>query len=123
MIPLPISLPDPSLECFATIEETIPAALQAAVDIGVAFEAGGAIYQHGTLVCFTKPVTQHLPDAIDYRVGLVSGDHVLALFHTHPGASETEREFSYQDKTLARKLHLPMYVRVVHANLTIHFQP
>ena len=87
MIPLPLSLPDPSLPCYATLTEAAHGALSAAVALGRdSVEAGGALYRHGPLYCFTAPVTQHDAHAVYYRIGLVAPDVLVGLYHTHPGS-------------------------------------
>jgi hypothetical protein len=123
MIPLPISLPDPSLPCYATLVEAAHSALGAAILLGRdSVEAGGALYRHGPLYCFTAPVTQGLPGAVDYRVGLVAPDRMVALYHTHPG-SRGALELSPSDEALARRLKLTMYVGAVEARVVVTYCP
>jgi hypothetical protein len=123
---LPLSMSDPSLPCYATVTEAASEGLRQAVVVGGEYEAGGAIYRHGPLYCFTQPVTQGLAHAVDYRVGLVSPDKLIALFHTHPGKSvgvdRTDR-FSPSDLMLANKMHCPMFVYVLELQRVIRYTP
>ncbi len=111
---LPLSMSDPSLPCYATIQEAATEALRQAVVVGGEYEAGGAIYRHGPLYCFTQPVTQKLAHAVDYRVGLVAPDKLVGLFHTHPANTGSEY-LSTSDIQLSKRMHMPLFVLVVRA--------
>ncbi len=127
MIPLPLSLPDPYLPCYATVTEAAHDALRAAIALGRdSVEAGGGLYRHGPLYCFTAPVTQGLPMAVDYRIGLVAPDVLVGLYHTHPGSRRdgvVPDELSASDRALSRHLRLPMFVVAVEQSLVVTYQP
>jgi hypothetical protein len=124
MIALPISLPDPSLPCYATLAEAAHEALRAAITLGRdSVEAGGALYAHGPLYCFTAPVTQGLPGAVDYRVGLVAPDKLVGLYHTHPGESRYALRPSDSDYAMSRRLKLPLFVGAVEARVVVTYCP
>lgn len=113
---------DPSLPCYATEQEAAQEALREAITVGGYYEAGGAIYRHGPLYCFTQPVSQGMYTSVDYRVGLVSPDKMTALYHTHPGDAAYASHLSTQDKNLARHLRVQMYVIVVKTRAILTYR-
>jgi hypothetical protein len=127
MIALPVSMPDPSLPCYATLIEAAHGALTAAAVLGHNnVEAGGALYTHEGAYCFTTPVTQGLPGAVDYRVRLVAPDRLVGLYHTHPGSRSTGVEpgrLSDSDIAMSRLLKLPLFVVAVEARWVITYTP
>lgn len=127
VIPLPISLPDPALPCYATIYEAAHEALRQAIILGGdRIEAGGGIYRHGPLYCFTAPVTQNDAHGVDYRIGLVAPDRLVALYHSHPGSRRTgvlPNRLSDSDEALSLRIKLDMYIVAVEESIVLRYEP
>jgi proteasome lid subunit RPN8/RPN11 len=120
---IPVSAPDFNQAGFEALQDAVRAGERAAVQVGGENEAGGAIYRTTDgLYHYTRPVTQNLPTAVDYRVQLPRDAQFVALFHDHPGSSAGAACFSDSDIALARRLNKPMYVLVVveHTILSYH---
>lgn len=119
---LPVSLSNPALPCYATMQEAAQEALQEAGALGGDLsEAGGAIYRHGPLYCFTQPVTQNMPQSVNYRIGLIKPDKLVGLYHTHPGELFYAQHLSTDDKDLSSNLHVAMYVLVVRSRAILTY--
>lgn len=115
---LPLSMSNPSLPCYASMQEAASEGLRQAVVVGGEYEAGGAIYRHGPLYCFTMPVTEKIANSVDYRVGLVAPDKLVALFHTHPAGTGSEH-LSISDMQLSKYMHMPLFVLVVQVGYVL----
>ena len=117
---LPVSGPMDPPPCFDTLHAAVDAAAHAALEVSKRFEVGGAIYalepgQASSRFCHTQPVTAGRAEEIDYRVQMPQGAQLAALWHTHP----TGAQLSDNDRALAKRMHLPMYVVLVQSHVVI----
>lgn len=112
---LPVSMPADPPQCYDTLHSAVDAAAHAALAVSIHYEVGGAVYRAAGRFCYTLPVTANKIEEIDYRVQLPQGSTLAALWHTHP----IGRALSIEDKQLADRLCVPMYVIAIQFHAVI----
>jgi proteasome lid subunit RPN8/RPN11 len=93
----------------ATLDTAMEHAMADAETLTAEYEAGGAIYQCGSVYVYSAPQTQRKHDrvAIDV-VSFADTCHVVALYHTHPRG---DARFSKADIAASCTLQLPSYIK------------
>lgn len=85
-------------------------------------EYGGVVYKIGDKYYFTNPITQNDNQQVQFAVRLHHGAKIVALFHTHPSAQDSD-EFSAMDIKVANALNVPSYIAVQESGEILVYKP
>lgn len=107
---------------YPTPDEAAIAAERAALPLSSHYEYGGAIYRTSAgLYAYTTPQTSHDAHHIEIRAKFAG--KLVAVYHTHPGLGDSNKEFSPDDKDVARTLRVPSYIGVVADQSVRRYDP
>lgn len=98
---------------FETYDAAAKAALQESIKQSKKYEYGGLIIQCADVYAYTAPVTTNSVTNLNFDAEVLSSCKVVAMYHTHPDASDESNFASSRDVHTARRLGVPSYIMVV----------
>lgn len=78
-------------------------------------ERAGAVIQNAAGEYRATDPIKGIDDSFGIRVRMSKGEHIVAIYHTHPGCTyaDTSARFSPQDVDTAARLNVPSYIGVL----------
>jgi proteasome lid subunit RPN8/RPN11 len=103
-----------SAEDFTAVDDAALAALRSAMKHTDCHEYAGAVIERDGSYFFTQPAASH-SDTFELHIRLAQGEHLAAIYHTHPRCRVDEEStyFSPDDVATAKALRVPSYIGVL----------